>query len=364
MRMIFNCTLRAFTVLLLIFCVWGRNATLAQVPLRTLSPQQMKDDFRILRWTFEKAHAGLYRYTPKEQMDAAFDRFESRLNRPMTDLEFYRALAPLIDLVHDAHTNIRPSAAILEYIGRKAKVFPLDIRYVDGRAFVEKNLSPNKTIPPGAEILSINGAPMSEVTEKVLTAKSADGFNRTPKYEIANLTFWVNYFLLVDNSEVFKIEARDPRTKKTEQYSTQGVSARVLHTGQFKIQPHDEFSLDFLEEGRVALIRIPNFGGDLTLIDRYADAFGKIKEKGVQSLIIDIRDNPGGWDELNTELLRYLVPHPFRFYKGYASRAKEWDDLKYTEYTEDDFLNEPDRKRFSEAERKKLVRSMTLPEVL
>jgi hypothetical protein len=100
------------------------------------------------------------------------------------------------------------------------------------------------------------------------------------------------------------------------------------------------------------------------LADQFADAFREIKEKGVQTLIIDIRDNGGGWDELNTVLLSYLVPHPFRFYKGFTFRAKDWDDLKYVEYSPDDFLNDPDLKRFSEAERKKMVQDRTLSEVL
>jgi hypothetical protein len=337
---------------------------IAQIPNKELTKDQLKGDFRILRYTFERAHPALYRYTPKEQMDQAFDRAETKLNRPMHELEFFRMLAPLIDLIHDAHTQILPSGAVRSYIGKLGKVFPLDVRYIGTRAFVEKNFSENKAISLGAEILSINGIPMSEITEKVLTAKSTDGFNRVPKYEVAHVNFWLNYFLMVDTSESFRIEARDPQSGKTAQYSTPGIQASVIINGQFKVQKHDTFSLDFIEDGQVALMSIPNFGDDLTLIDRYADAFGKIKEKGVRTLIIDIRDNGGGLNELNTELLTYLVPHPFRFYKGATYRAKSWDDLKYVEYSADDFLNEPDFKRFSEAERKQMVKGMTLPEVL
>jgi len=363
MRTIFKRGLLTFPMALFLFCGWGYSLTLAQVPLQTLSPDQLKDDLRILRQTFEKAHAGLYRYTPKEQMDAAFDRVGARLNKPMTDLEFFRILAPLIDLTHDAHTALRPGPAILKYIGKTAKVFPLDVRYIDGQPFVEKNLGPNKAIPLASEILSINGVPMKEITERVLTVKSADGLNRIPKYEVANVNFWINYFEMVDDSGEFRIKVRNPRTGKTEQYSTQGISAQVIQTSQFKIQTHNAFSLAFLKDDRVALMSIPGFG-DLALVDQFADAFRKIKEQGVQTLIMDIRDNGGGWDELNTELLSYLVPHPFRFYKGFTFRAKDWDDLKYAEYSPDDFLNDPDLKRFSGAERKTMVKDRTLPEVL
>ncbi|HKQ52724.1 MAG TPA: S41 family peptidase, partial [Pyrinomonadaceae bacterium] len=307
-----------------------------------------------MRWTFEKAHAGLYRYLTEGQLAAAFARVEARLDRALSELEFFRLLVPLVDLIHDAHTSLRPGTAVIKYVVTTAKVFPLDVRYVGGRAFVEKNFGPNQMIPLGAEILSVNGTPMPLITEKVLAVKSADGLNRVPKYEVANVNFWINYFEMVDDSEEFRVELRDPRTGKIERHKTPGVPAQLLQSGQFKLQPRDTFTLEFIEGGRVALMRIPSFG-DLALAGQFADAFREIKEKGVRTLVIDIRDNGGGWDELNTELLSYLVPHPFRFYKGFTFRAKNWDALKYVKYSADDFLNAPDLKRYSEAERAKMV---------
>lgn len=357
------CSLYTFTLASLLICGWNFSVTSAQPPQKTLLPTELKNDLSILRFTFEKAHAGLYRYTPKEKLDAAFDRVEARLNRPMTELDFFRILAPLIDLIHDAHTSLKPSAIILKHVSKTAKVFPLGIRYVEGRAFVEKNLSSNKSVPVASEIVSINRMPMTEITEKVLTIKSADGLNFVPKYEVANVNFWINYFEMVDVSEVFEIETRNPPTGKLERFSIEGISAQVLQAHPFKAQTHDTFSLDFIKDGRVALLSIPSFG-DLALADRFADAFRRIKEKGVRTLIIDIRDNGCGYDELNTELLSYLVPHPFRFYKGFTFRPTDWDDLKYVKHSPDDFLNTPDLKRFSEVERNKMVRDRKLSVVL
>ncbi|HWW60328.1 MAG TPA: hypothetical protein VN181_03080, partial [Thermoanaerobaculia bacterium] len=101
--------------------------------LLALTPAELKEDLHILRQTFEDAHAGLYRYTPKAELDAAFDAVEAQLDRPMQELEFYRLLAPLIDRIHDGHTGLSPSRDTLRRLAR-AKVFPLDVRYIDGRA--------------------------------------------------------------------------------------------------------------------------------------------------------------------------------------------------------------------------------------
>ncbi len=43
----------------------------------------------------------------------------------------------LIDRIHDAYTGLSPSRDTLRRLAR-AKVFPLDVRFVSGRAFVEK----------------------------------------------------------------------------------------------------------------------------------------------------------------------------------------------------------------------------------
>jgi len=352
---------RSFSVIILALCLAGIEiSACSQVPQKLLSARELQDDFQILRTTFERAHAGLYRYTQKREMDAAFDRASARLNKPMTELTFYRLLIPLIDLIHDSHTQLRLTKETQRWAIKSKKFFPFDIRYVDGRAFIEKNDSENKEIPRGGEILSINHTPMPEITRKILMTQSADGFNRSPQFESANQAFWFKYFSMVDESETFEIEVR--YLDKSRRYSVRGVSAAVVNNSQFKTQKHQTFSLDFVEDGQLALMTIPTLG-DLAIADQFAEAFRKIREMGIQTLIIDIRDNGGGWDELNTELLSYLVPHPFRFYKGFTHRATTWEDLKYVKYSFDDFLNMPDLKR-PEAERRKIVGDRTLSEIL
>src|SRR6185295_11099901 len=79
---------------------------------RTFGAPQLREDLRVLRTTFEGAHAGLYRYSTKATMDSAFDATAARLTHPMTELAFFRELAPLIDLVHDSHTPLATSAGV------------------------------------------------------------------------------------------------------------------------------------------------------------------------------------------------------------------------------------------------------------
>jgi hypothetical protein len=348
---------------LFIFCSQSLDAS-GQVSTKTLSLIELKEDFSILRQTFEKAHAGLYRYTVKKQIDSAFDKVGIQLKYPMSELKFFRLIAPLINLIHDNHTSLRPSTEILKFIAKTAKVFPLVIRYEGGQAFVEKNLSPNRAIPVATEIVSINGVPMAQVTDKVISIKSTDGMNRITKYEVAGINFWINYFEMVDTAGNFSIEIRDTVNGKITRYSTEGVSAQLIQNAQFNVQSHTKFSLDFLKEGKVALMSIPSFSDLPLMIAQFSDAFKQIKEKGSPTLIIDIRNNTGGDDQFNTELLSYLVPHPFKVYKGFTFRAENWDDIKYIKYSPDDFWNTADFTKYTDSERIVMLKQRTLAQVL
>jgi hypothetical protein len=356
-------TLKASLLATSLLCLCWRHPALAQLPSNTIALAQLRDDLERLRYTFERAHAGLYRYTPKEHLDSAFDRVTSQLVEPKTELEFLRLLVPLIDLVRDAHTTVRPSAPTLQYIGRQARVFPLNVRYARERAFVERNVSADSGIPLGGEILSINGRPMREITRTILSAKTADGVNQAPKYQVANVNFWISYFELVDTSAAFVVEIRNPRTGDTRRHTIAGVSPALVQRGQRQFPTAQAFSLQFISDSSLAVMRIPDFG-DLRLKQAFAESFHQIRTANARTLIIDLRNNPGGYDELNTELLSYLVPYPYRFYDDFTFRATEWNDLQYATFSPDDFWNTADLTAYTEPQRAERLRTMTLAEVL
>jgi hypothetical protein len=39
-----------------------------------VSPEKLREDFRILRGALEEGHPGIYRYTPKAELDKRFDQ--------------------------------------------------------------------------------------------------------------------------------------------------------------------------------------------------------------------------------------------------------------------------------------------------
>ena len=72
----------------------------------TLPPAQLQQDFDVLRRALEEAHGGLYRYTPKADIDKTFGAFRAGLDRPMTTLEFGAALSGTLAAIRDGHTPV------------------------------------------------------------------------------------------------------------------------------------------------------------------------------------------------------------------------------------------------------------------
>jgi C-terminal processing protease CtpA/Prc len=63
----------------------------------------------------------------------------------------------------------------------------------------------------------------------------------------------------------------------------------------------------------------------------FDDAFDQIRRQGSGSLIIDVRDNSGGADELGKKLLSFLVDQPFEYYDDLVLNAREFSFSRYVE---------------------------------
>jgi C-terminal processing protease CtpA/Prc len=97
-----------------------------------------------------------------------------------------------------------------------------------------------------------------------------------------------------------------------------------------------EFKLK--DEGKIAVMKINGFGGFVdtahkkSLTEFYRESFGAMNERGTKSLILDLRDNGGGEDELGKLLLSYLLDEPFRYYDDLVINARQFTFQKYTNH--------------------------------
>ena len=312
-----------------------------------IEPEKLRADFKLARQALEEGHSGIYRYTAKEKLDDLFDRAEKSLSQPMTMVEFYRVLAPVVAAIKCGHTEVELSRDIGQDLTAKQRLFPLQVRVLDGKIYVFRDFSGLPASPSlaGKEIRSINGVPAARIVDTMLAAASGDGDVQTSR--MLQIGSWAGFsfqlFLLMGLSAPYDVVLWDPHEKHELKVRLEGGNVATLSdaAGYRDQRPRSAASLKFLDEDRIAVLKINRFGGQVlvegepqkTLKDFYKESFSLLKTRGTKTLILDVRNNGGGPGELGRLLLSYLVDRPFKYYDDLVFNALDFSFLKYTQIT-------------------------------
>src|SRR5882762_10433291 len=144
-----------------------------------LAPKLLLEDFRIARTSLEEGHSGVYRYTSKADLDRDFDAAAGRIDHPMTALEFYRLLAPVVARIKCGHTVVNPPRDRQQAMNRSVPLFPFNVEVLGGKVYVFREYSTEEHSLEGQEIRQINGIPIETILTTMLAATPGDGDSRT-----------------------------------------------------------------------------------------------------------------------------------------------------------------------------------------
>lgn len=317
--MYFKKTTAILFALCLVFQVFAqRNEGANYNPNYKYSIQELQSDFIILRWVLEKAHPGLYWYTPKEKLNAQMDSTFNLLNRQMTEREFYQLLAPIFANIHCGHTILDPSY-FYQNLGKR---FPFDLKIENEKVFIRYDYTENKTIPIGSELLSINGQSMQDILQKMYPAISSDALHLQGKLQALEDDFQNLYDLLIAQPDTFALEYVAYSTEERKKVFVPAQDSDFLRTYDKRyfeeIRQSKPLEFNILANG-IALLNIRSF---LPLDLKYArqkfskfmkSAFQTIQSNDIKHLIIDLRQNGGGEMLYANELYSYLTDKPYRF---------------------------------------------------
>jgi hypothetical protein len=312
-----------------------------QTKTAAVDSKQLVEDLRILRKALEEGHSGIYRYTPKAELDGLFDETEKALNRPMTSIELYRVLAPVVAAVKCGHTWVVLPDDLATGPKSPRPILPLQVRVLGGKVWVFRDFSNEQGKLAGKEIRSINGAPAAGIVETMVKATPGDGDVQTSRlHRIRDWRFCVNLVDLLGQSAPYALTSWDPVEKRESSQRVDGVEmAKLLAASRDRFpqdqRPETAASFRFLDGDRIAVMKINGFGGfadkehKKNLKVFFKESFAAIEAHGTKALVIDLRDNGGGADELGKLLLSYLVDKPFKYYDDLVINSREFSFRKY-----------------------------------
>lgn len=295
-------------------------------PDRSISAAALREDFRILHSAIGIGHPAWGQYHPIDSMEKWFRATEAKIDTSMTERSFINFLYPLISKMGCGHTRLIHSKDFLKYQkkkdsdGLKRKYLPFKGIWIDEKMFVLHSPSSDSLLlPPGSEILAIEGQSISDIYQQLFQRITSDGYNQTHQRRILNRNFdgyYRFYFQEKDQYEIqFVKEQGDTSTLKIRaNYATLkerlALNAKKkqeqLKKGE-KIYSRKGYHLRLMEGvPHTAIMDIRGFkqrkGKKF-----YKKSFKYLEKAQIQNLVLDLRDNGGGAVKDASRLIAYLA---------------------------------------------------------
>lgn len=250
-------------------------------------------------------------YTDEDELNEAYEKAVAGIKDSMTGLEFIRLMSPVVASIRCGHTHLMTGRDNNWW--EEVDLLPMDIKIIDKRFYLTNNEVVSQ-IPEGSEILEINGNTSSEILNAMLPAISADGYNETVKYYYLNRFFVREYMFKVEYTDTFDIKYKDPAGNEFETT----VSSMKINNVLRKLAPPEPPIYESQFEEDYAILTVSNFNPfgkyTITAFNQYFDEFFlELKDKGIETLILDVRGNGGGDPMITSHLFSYLekVPQPY-----------------------------------------------------
>ncbi|MCJ7932394.1 MAG: S41 family peptidase [Chryseobacterium sp.] len=300
-----------------------------------ISPEHLKEDVDYAYTKLQQMHPQLYWYIPKQKLDYKFDSLKQTITEPLTPLQFYFKLQPVIASIREGHLSLRiPRKKFTKKEIKKFEqtkgMFSRFEYYINGNhMYIIENKDSIAGIKPGTEILKINDIAVSDYLKKYRSLISSDGYNTTfHSYFLKDLFF--NFYTAENGlADTATIETLYKGKKYTYTLSRESKSETDLEkdkemkkrTQEKKVNDYVAASnsynrtFKFLDkDSTIAYIKVKSFSRDYS--DRfYKETFAKIKKAKSPYLIIDVRNNYGGSLHEINNLYSYLTDQPFTLVK-------------------------------------------------
>lgn len=353
--------MRCIIIAILFFPLWGFSQA---DPFRKkiLTPHEMQEDFSYMRRVFEETHPGLYRYTSKNAMQAKLDSLEKLLETERGFYDFYRILSRLISDIRCAHTHLLPTKDFAAFYNNQIETFPLMLFFTEGAYYVTVNGTSDTSIKPGFELLSINGKSIHAIRNEMQRGLWSDGYNQTGKNKALSEGFFpLFYYLLIDQSERFVLKMKDLDNIEIEKsvpaqyldetkrfFKSNPVNKEILaiYEPKNKLENKKGWRFSITEKENIGIIRINGFGGGRNeeearqKMRSFMDGcMKKLHKQKVDALILDLRNNGGGWDIQGVELFTYFMDKPTRCYKRLHCLTDSTEFFSLSDLSEEDLSN-------------------------
>ena len=291
----------------------------------TFSPEQLRADLASIESALERTHPDVSHSVDPAVLARAIDDVRSKLDRPMTADEAWKLMSGLNPVMADGHLTVLfpggTAAEIQRHLKSGGRLFPYAVHVTQsGAIFVRSRVDGSATPLAGKRIDTIDGVPADDVAEKLLAHMNGDTPALRAELLSERFAFW--YWKFFGERRSFRLRIGGAESVA----EASGDTPRRIREKTFE----QLFRFELLAE-KAALLTIDEFywRDKPKFYEFTRAAFERMRDAGTRTLIIDIRANPGGDDDVWYEgIMPYIATKPYRNGSTYVlkiieGRAKE-----------------------------------------
>jgi len=246
--------------------------------------------------TLLKVHPNALKFISKEAFWRVIEKKKALITDRTTYGEFAWHCSAIIAAVKCSHTDMGGFYYENEMLPASLR-FPLQTRWVNNRLFVIDPLNNEAKLKIKDEVLAINGTAVAELIPAIYKHVSAQGHTQTSQRHIFNtwstrmipyaLGFPQTYTISIKGAEAPIVLNRATTVKNLfDDPSVKSCPSRIC----YEVLSNDK---------KTAILTISSFNyypwANLDVFKNFIDSsFKKIKEGGIENLVIDLRFNGGG----------------------------------------------------------------------
>jgi hypothetical protein len=287
---------------------------------QTFSARELRQDLAQLEAEIHRIHPDVEHSVCKAELARALAGVKARLDRSMTLDEAWVAMAALNPVMADGHLVVTfrggTGAELKRHVSSGGQLFPFDVHITsDGELFIRSALNGEATSLQGRRVDAIDGVPGRQITERLLAHINGD----TPALRVALLSsrFQFFYWKLFGAKQSYRLKVAGVETV------VEGRSEMPLLYADRSFEQLFRFEMP---NARQAVLTVNQFywGEKAKFYDFTRAAFARMQAAGTQTLVIDIRANAGGDDDMWLQgLMPYLAHKPYRNGSDYVLKIVE-----------------------------------------
>ena len=298
----------------------------------------MQEDLEELYKKIILAHPNPFVFCSKEDWDLQYLHSLEQCETPKTFFEFSKIVASWLSLLKDSHTSLDPDLTLWEF-KKRHRLFPFLLKKIDDKFYTENFIE--NAIPRDHEVIKIQKLTADSLHKLSLIFAINEGDSKNAKSHYATYLMGFIFNLCHDFDKSDSITVKHINFKGDTLSSTLPTLSPKERKRYFKKNKWGE-----TPETKKSFIKTNNHNPLLAVLSigtfspnkrkeyekNIHNFFIRVKKEKFTNILIDLRNNPGGYFYYVDAIMKYIDTTDLPRYKNIIAKRSFLDDYTNLSY--------------------------------